>query len=85
MRDITDDGSGSIKACLCQTDYCNDDQTADSSKFEIENEIFTENSLDNLVTQSDSHEDIDDLISSTKFLKPTSTPKVQKAPDRSRR
>jgi hypothetical protein len=24
QRDITDDGSGSIFACLCNTDFCND-------------------------------------------------------------
>ena len=35
-RDITDDGSGSIKACLCNTDYCNDDVS-------FENEIFSGN------------------------------------------
>ena len=26
QRDITDDGTGSIFACLCNTDFCNDDQ-----------------------------------------------------------
>ena len=28
QRDITDDGSGSIFACLCNTDFCNDDRLA---------------------------------------------------------
>ena len=28
QRDITDDGSGSIFACLCNTDFCNDDTLA---------------------------------------------------------
>jgi len=36
-RDITDDGSGSIKACLCNTDYCND---SDDEVYS-ENEIFS--------------------------------------------
>ena len=36
-RDITDDGSGSIQACLCSTDYCNDVQPVRGA---IENEIF---------------------------------------------
>lgn len=36
-RDITDDGSGSIKACLCSTDYCNDA----SDDVYLENEIFS--------------------------------------------
>ena len=36
-RDITDDGSGSIKACLCSTDYCND---APDDVY-LENEIFS--------------------------------------------
>ena len=37
-RDITDDGSGSIKACLCSTDYCNDS----GDEVELVNEIFSD-------------------------------------------
>ena len=42
VRDITDDGSGSIRACLCDTDYCNDDNIAagDAAFGLLENEIF---------------------------------------------
>lgn len=36
-KDITDDGSGDIKACLCSTDYCNDIDDVDIG---IENEVF---------------------------------------------
>ena len=39
VRDITDDGSGSIKACLCSTDYCNNVEEA-GRPFILENEIF---------------------------------------------
>ena len=28
QRDITDDRSGNIFACLCNTDFCNDDQNS---------------------------------------------------------
>lgn len=41
MRDITDDGSGSIQACLCDSDLCNDkvivDTNSDYDKGEIPN------------------------------------------------
>jgi hypothetical protein len=48
QRDITDDGSGSIKACLCNTDYCND--ASDDEYFE--NEIFSGNDNPNRKTVS---------------------------------
>ena len=48
VRDITDDGSGSIKACLCSTDYCNNVEDA-GSPFILENEIFD---LDDIVKTS---------------------------------
>ena len=41
-KDITDDGSGDIKACLCSTDYCNDIDDVDIG---IENEVFDLNRL----------------------------------------
>ena len=31
-RDITDNGDGSILACLCDTDYCNDEEDTVESK-----------------------------------------------------
>ena len=31
-RDITDKGDGSILACLCDTDYCNDEEETGESK-----------------------------------------------------
>jgi len=46
-RDITDDGSGSIKACLCSTDYCND-----AGDVYDENEIFSGNDNSNRKTVS---------------------------------
>jgi len=76
MRDITDDGSGSIKACLCETDYCNDDDSADIPNNDYEEDNFEGNSLNSLVTKPEEDQTIDDIISSTKFLKPTPAPKA---------
>ena len=43
-RDITDDGSGSIRACLCTTDLCNhvpaDSKELPHGALQLENEIF---------------------------------------------
>ena len=41
-RDITDDGSGSIRACLCTTDLCNHvpGDSRELTHSELENEIF---------------------------------------------
>lgn len=47
MRDITDDGSGSIKACLCQTDYCNDiPAEEEEQRHNLREEVFEDNSND---------------------------------------
>ena len=32
MRDITDDGSGTIRACLCNSDFCNDNSSGASAR-----------------------------------------------------
>ena len=32
MRDITDDGSGTIRACLCNSDFCNDNSGQQSAR-----------------------------------------------------